>query len=384
MKRSSRSLLRSESGVAMLLALTSITVLAVLAAKKANQALAELGKNAPVGQTDIDRIWQTPLVLPPPLPPGSSLVTRDAVKKLTDELELPGTLFVSIEGESGKLNLNRLVWKPTQKPNANTAGSGNTGGTPPPATPPPATNPDGTPVDPLQQMRKTLVETLTELLKQKKDTDEEFFLKYEALTAEQLIGNIQSWIDPKMEFDGENAQKQGYYRDLEPPYEIKNAPLYSVSELVLVKDIDDTLAEFLSKNFTAVTTEGINVNAVDEKIIKAIFPKISEEALKKLAERRAEGTGFNKEDDFWKFMKEQGLGDDDKKELEQRGIKIVVAETAFRVAIEAKSGDARKVWVAHLGASPPKLTSTTTPNTNNSPSSGNDNTTPVVVYLKTD
>ena len=429
MKKKSR-ILGNESGVAMLMALTSITILAVLAGeliyetevyhkivfnsldqlraqelaksglklarlqtlagKKANQALAELGKAAPISQVDVDRIWQTPLLLPPPVLPGSSIGVRDAVKKLTDKLDLSGSLVVNIYGESGKLNLNRLVWRPETR--GNQPGAANPAAPPAPA---PGADPNA---DPLLKLRQSFAVALNEMLKQKRDESEEFRLKYEALTGEILIGNVLSWIDPRTEVDGEGVPKQSYYRDQNPSYSIKNAPLYSLEELHLVKDFDDTLVDFMSKNFTALLTEGINVNSIEDTMIKALFPKIAEDTLVKFNEKRTE-TGFSKPDDFWTFMQTLGFGQEDKKVLDDAGISIVTTETAFRVEIEARSGDARKVWVAHLGAAPPKPTQAPNqpvqidPNTgqplnnsNTSPSgtASNDNSVPLVVYLKTD
>jgi hypothetical protein len=98
-------------------------------------------------------------------------------------------------------------------------------------------------------------------------------------------------------------------------------------------------------------------------------------------------------------MNELGFGQEDKKVLDDAGITIVTTETAFRVEIEARSGDARKVWVAHLGAAPPKAAPQTNqpvqidpntglplnnPNTSTAATASNDNTVPLVVYLKTD
>jgi type II secretory pathway component PulK len=322
--------------------------------------------------------------------PGASIGLKDSVKKLTDALDLSGSLVVNVYGESGKLNLNRLIWRQETRP---TAPGGANPNTPPP--PPANTDPNA---NPLLKIRQSYAATLNEMLRQKRDESDEFRLKYEGISGEILIGNVLAWIDSTTQVDGEGAPKEGFYRDLNPKVSIKNAPLYSLDELHLVKDFDDELIEFMKKNFTALLTEGINANSIDESLIKALFPKIDEDTLKKFTEKRTE-TGFSKPDDFWKFMNELGFGQEDKKVLDDAGITIVTTETAFRVEIEARSGDARKVWVAHLGAAPPKAAPQTNqpvqidpntglplnnPNTSTAATASNDNTVPLVVYLKTD
>ena len=440
-----RNTLQNEKGVAMMLALTTISILAVLAAElvyetqvyhrvvfnsldqtrahylarsglkiarlqvlgaqKANQFLQNAGANAPVSPADIDQIWQTPIILPPPVPASASPSLKSAAEKFNNELNLGGTLNITINGESGKLNLNRLVWLNRGARLGGNNNSGAPGSTPPP--PPPPTSADGSsgnaaadPKAEQQTIRASYVRLINELLKEKKEADEEFARKYESVTGEELIGNLLAWMDPLEEVDGESAPKANYYRGLEPPLSLKSAPLYSLSELHMVKGFDDELVEFFSQNFTASITDGININRVGDDILRAILPSLEEDTLKKFNEKRALGPFANAEAFFKYAQEELGLTPEMKAELDRSGISFVTNETAYRVIVDVKAGDARKIWVADLGAKPPGITApSTTVNPANSasppPATGNqppvaggqsatDTGPPNVLYLKTD
>lgn len=451
-----RRLLGNDRGIAMMLAITTVTVIAILtaeliyevsvyqkvvnntvdnlrakylargalklgqlqihAANKALQKVEEIGKNSPVKSTDVEQIYDTPLILPPPLPPGASLVAKSALESFNEELGLGnGQISVKIVPDSAKLNLNRLVWlaekkKEKPKPNNNNDKNNDEDDGQDPEDDPrddlPPENQEETAEDraeKLQAVRATISETLQSLMDKKFEDDQDFANKYDFITADELVGNIIAWVDKNTQVDGVGAPKEGFYRDLDPPYSVKNAPLYSLSELHMVRGFNDELVEFVSQNFTASLTDGINVNRISDTLIQALFPSFDEDMLERFNEHRKE-VGFPKIEDFWKYMQDEfDFSEDDKKELEQRGLTLTTKETAFRVLIEAKSGDARRVWVAQIGAEPPDLTPKNqekppeqpkpiNPNEDRNSdedetkktASKNDNKPPPIVYLRTD
>lgn len=414
MKKDFRKILKNERGIALMLAITTITVVALLtselvyetsvyqrlvyntvdnmrakylargalklgrlqvhAANKALKKIQDIGKNSPVKETDVNQIYDTPLILPPPLPPGAPLIAKSALEKFNEDLGIQGgQISVKIVGESSKLNLNRLIWfaENKTKPKDNDDKDNNNkndddddgGGNPDDDQGAEDQNEEGkTPEEIEEERRKkieafrsTVSETLQALMDKKFEDDEDFADKYDGITADELVGNILAWVDEKTNVDGEGAPKQGFYLDHDPPYAIKNAPLFSMSELYMVKGFDDQLVEFVSEHFTAALTDGINVNKINDQLIQALFPNMDEDLLDRFKEHREE-VGFAKIEDFWKYMQDElGFTPDDKDEVEQRGLTLTTKETAFRVLIEAKSGDARRVWVAQLGAEPPDL-----------------------------
>ena len=331
--------------------------LQILGTRKAKQKIKEFGKNLPIKAADVELIWRTPLLLPPPLPGNASLVLKSEHGKFTDALGLNGNLSVHIVGESQKLNINRLVWlvkakkKKDDDPNKTEEEK---------KAEEEAANKDPeeeekTEEELLEIFRKTMIDAVDELLAKKREDDEDFYEKYDSISGKVIIGNLLAWVDPNTIVDGDGSQADAFYLEQTPPYHIKKAPLYSMSELNLIKGFDDELTNFISEYFTTVLTEGINVNQVDSKLIQALFPSISDDDLEKFEERRTD-LPFEDVDEFWKYMNEElGFEEEDKEEIDESGLLFVTEETAFRVVIEARSGDARKLWVASLGVAPPTL-----------------------------
>ncbi len=356
-----------------------IALLRIVAAKRANDKIKSFGKNSPVSQSEVDAIWSAPFILPPPLLPNSSLIAKEAHKNFISELGLNSSMSIQIEGSSGKINLNRMIWTISrsrdQVKNPKTP--------PPPPTPSPAPpippTPPLTNEEYLNNIREKIMDIADKIIEDKKIDDEEFKLKYENITGRILIKNILSWIDIETTLDGDEIQKDIYYSGLPEPYSVKNAPLYSISELIMVKGFDDELVKIFSDNFTATITEGININAVELDLIKVIFPSIAENPnlLEKFQERITEG--FENVSDFWAYMKsEMEFTDENKKNITDAGIQIVTKETAFRVFLDVTSGSAQKSWIAYVGGAPPSL------DANNKSSNAASQKLPNIVYLRTD
>ena len=394
---------RNEAGVAVMLALVTITVLAVLAAeliyetqvyrrivfnsasrlqsyylaksglklarlqllaaKKAKKQLKKLAGIVPISLAEVEMIWKLPLTLPPPVFTDASLALQSSLEELKEELGLGNaTINISISGESQKISLNRLVWKPQI-----------------PRQTPPAGQVD-TAASPENSMKNTIVNILTELINQKKDEDENFYNQYEYLNPITLIENLQAWIDPKINIDGDNLPKENYYQEQDPPYNVKNAPLYAFSELRLVKGFEEQLINFLEEYFTATLSEGLNINTAEKKLLKSIFLDLEEEEIDKIIERR-EILPFPGTKEFWEYMKEEfKYTEQSKKELEKKGIVITVDETSYQAIIEIDTNYSKRTWVAYFGLEAPSGSSSRSSNNQLT----DDKTPPSIVYLRAD
>ena len=397
---------KNEAGIAVMLALVTITVLSVLAAeliyetqiykriifnsvdrlqsyhlaktglklarlqllaaKKAKAGLKKLGSAAPVSMAEVEMIWRLPLTLPPPIFPDASLALRTKLESLKKELDLGNaTININISGESGKIPLNSLIWKPSIPRRRR----------PPPNPPVPPPNPDKNE----NPMSNTVIEILTELISQKKDTDEDFYDQYEYLDPTVLVENLTAWMNINIKTDGDNIPKESYYEEQDPPYHVKNAPLYSFSELRMVKGFEDKLISFLEEYFTATLSEGININTIEEKLFKSLFPSLEEEDVEAFITRR-EATTFTDIKDFWKFMKEEfEYTDEDKEELEKKGILFTVDETSYRALVEIETNYAKRTWLAYFGLGLPSYSRGKVIS-----AKANDKTPPSIVYLRAD
>jgi type II secretory pathway component PulK len=455
--------LQNQSGVAMLMAMVTMLILAVLAgelvynsqvysglvfrqrdqlratllarsalklgmlqlraAKKAKAKAKSLGLGD--NSTLTDRIWQTPLVLPPPIPPDLDPNSRIPLEEFSKSLGLEGTLTTTIAGENDRTPINQLVWL---KANASpTPGSGGTPGTGS------GTGTGGTPGTPafsggdqagltgvtpeaqkqmLEQSRKDFAQLLQDLLDKKRQSDDAFREKYPTITGETLMGNLLAWMDPQTRLDGENQDKNTAYSRIQPtPYSPKEAPMVSLSELFMVKGFEDPIARLIGDNFTTQQPSSLDVNKASPLLLHAFIPELTPDALDKVVKRRTDDTQggpFKTDKDFWAYLNTLGNYADAQKRLTDKGITILGDETAYRIIVTTQSGMARKTWVAEVGSLPPAPSGPQPPGTvvpatptaappaqpgspnpsadpgATGPQTGNDNDSLNIVYLKTE
>jgi hypothetical protein len=217
----------------------------------------------------------------------------------------------------------------------------------------------------MEGLRQIFVQFAEDLLEQKRRTDDAFRDAYGAVRGEVLIRNLIAWMDPKTQVDGDNQPKEEYYSRHEPyPYALKNAPLASESELYMVKGFDDTLTNLFADTFTTQFTNGFNVNEASANMLRTLIPELGEHETERILARRQDpalGGKFKDANDFWNFLNSLGNFEEAKKRLDEQGVTILGPESAFRVVITAKSGQATRTWFAKLGPMPPSLTTTRAP-----------------------
>ncbi|NUM88031.1 MAG: general secretion pathway protein GspK, partial [Bdellovibrionales bacterium] len=367
--------------------------LQLTASQKAQEKLKNLGSAADLAPL-VNRIWQTPVVLPPPVPPGATLAATQVIQEFGKNLGLNGRISVTIQGEGNKLNLNRLVWVMEQKKKTSgpVAISGGDSNEPPEE-------------EKLRQNKERFQGILDQLLENRRKNDESFREAYTYVRAEDLVNQLEAWMSPKIAVANE---EDSYSLGVPEPYAIKNAPLASLSELHMVKGFEDPIVSLVSDNFTATLSDGVNVNQVSRDLLASLLPELDERALNAVIERRSDmsrGGPFKSADEFWSFLDTQGDFKALKDEAAKRGVNFVTEETSYRVLISAESGNSKATWVAWLGNLPPpgkkeksqdsefkidiaasdpndivKPGDSSKANANNK----NDNKIPYVLYLKTD
>ncbi|MCO5141525.1 MAG: type II secretion system protein GspK [Oligoflexia bacterium] len=398
-------MIRNEKGIAMMMALVTMLLLSILAAElvyetqvyngivfrqrdqfrakllarsglrlgllqlKAAKKAKEQAKNLGLGDSQklTDEIWKTPLILPPPTPPGLGVAETQALEAFQKSLGLNGTISINILGESDRLSLNNLMWitndlaKNTGLGGTGSSG-GDTGGAGAGATGGTAVAAQITPEKAQEirdKMKQSYIDLVNGLLDQKREADEEFRNSHSSTNGETLIGNLLAWMDEKIKDDGDNRDKKEYYQRVEPtPYAIKNAPLYSLSELSMIKGFDDTITGLFMETFTTGVSYGLNINKIPVSFIRALIPELGEEEAQRIIDRRQDetlGGPYKDENDFWSYVETIGRYDDAKNRLQSQGIKFLVDETSYRININIKSGDVFKNWVAHIGPMPPKI-----------------------------
>ena len=331
-----------------------MSILQIKAAEKAKEKVKTLGLGS-VGDGLTDQIWKTPLILPPPSPPGLSEVDKEGLAKFEKSLGLGGTISSSIVGENGRLNLNQLVWVKEKAPTGD-GGAGEKKGE--------KIGEEGV-MNPekrkeLQEANKrSYAQIIEQILQNERQTNNSFRDSYATVTGESLVGNLMAWMSPDVKTDGDNRDKGEYYARLEPNrYSIKNAPLWSESELHMIKGFDDTLSSLIGNNFTVQPTGGVNVNDASPTLLRGLIPELGDAEVEKVLKRRStesEGGAFKDAKDFWEFLNTLGDYSGAKKRLEDAGIAILEKETSYRITINAQSGSVKKSWTALVGPQPPQV-----------------------------
>jgi len=118
---------------------------------------------------------------------------------------------------------------------------------------------------------------------------------------------IADWLDADLETTNPNGAEDGYYLNLETPYRSANSPLYSVSELRLIRGFEDSETFQLIKPYVcAIATNNeatsININTASAEVLQSLSAKMTENLVSDILTHRDE-TPFNDLKEFTNFSK---------------------------------------------------------------------------------
>jgi general secretion pathway protein K len=157
-----------------------------------------------------------------------------------------GYLELVIEDETGKININKLV-----------AGNGFNG---------------------------ALKGALTRLLSQPQ-------FQMQDREIEDLLNAIKDWIDADSEVTATGAEN-AYYQGLGKTYTVRNGPMESVDELLMVRGVTKELFYGTPERpglarFLTVQGEGsVNINTAPKEVLRALAPSITEDAANRMDDYR--------------------------------------------------------------------------------------------------
>lgn len=338
-------LLRTEKGVALLIALFAMTLMTfiavevsydtsvdyIVASQQVNrvrayyaaksgvelsllrimlykQAMAALGDTLGQQKSMLDPIWSFPFMWPPTGLGGKiTEVDKDMLKEAIDESLMGAQYTTTIAAEGGKIDINDL----------------------------------GSPLKGLKKASKTQVLNIFNSELQQND---EFRIKYGNYRFEELVNNISDYIDEDTE--GQNgADEASYYRDVEekdiqlPP----NRPLRTLDELHQVTGMTDEFYNLLLPRVTIFGTKGVNINYSNKELLMALDPSMTEAAVDKVIERRNDvklGGPFKDDKDFFSFIQPYGVN---VKAIEESKIPLLYdMEYNFRITSTGLSSNVKR------------------------------------------
>lgn len=237
------------------------------------KVLAQYGQQLSGQQGLLDEIWQLPFSWPPMMPHMSKSL-RDDVNSVVKDSMMDAQYSVTIESESGRIDLNSL-------------GSGNAAL--------------------IAATRAQLLQLFQNAIK----SDRAFKKKYRDYNFNDLVDNIQDWVSPGNVGVG-GRDKQSMYKQPEDAHNYHlppDAPFKTLGELHMVAGMKDDFYNVLKDRVTVYGDMGINVNYADAAVLKALDPQITDAIVKKIEDRRDNqqlGGPFQNMQDFYSFL--QGLG----------------------------------------------------------------------------
>ncbi len=212
-------------------------------------------------------------------------IQRSAVQEFSKNILLKGQVSVTMKGIAGLINVNAMRFP------GNADSDGQDGA--PPADEQPDQDQDqdqgkkkSTDAFTEDELRKLLEERLSE----KREKDENFDALYGSPDVNMRVKEIKYFVNREEDFqDPEKGELEALYQGTN----LKHAPMASISEIYLLKGWNDKLIELVKDELTVHAATIIPINKITKGQLKALFPALTEDQLKEFFKIK-EG---NKEED---------------------------------------------------------------------------------------
>ncbi|WP_127717304.1 hypothetical protein [Halobacteriovorax sp. HLS] len=285
----------------------------------------------------LENVVTMDFAVPLELPGALDAQQKSALADFEKNNMIKGRMTVSMSSVSGFLNPNNLRVSPstdTDNPDADSQDEDKK-----------KTSPDA-------YIENKLVETLQDALDKEKETNENYDAVYGNVNAELLIKELKFYVNDQKNFnDIERAEIEANYlaQDVQP----KHAPLNSIDELNMLLGWNDSIIKLFDGKLTAHEVSIIPVNEITQDQLKILFPSItpiqSEEFFKYRdgdEELQIKAQEFKSEKDFKELVVnklaivDDQTYEDRKKEFDQAGLKIAVAGKLYKIVSKGFFGRA--------------------------------------------
>jgi general secretion pathway protein K len=339
--------LKSESGIALMIAIFAMTLMMVIAtevmyqtnvellvssqavnqvkahyAAKAGVAISLLriqiyrkaaalaGSALPPGK--LEMIWKMPFAWPPVVTGAASLVDQDQIKSAVKKSSMQSSYFTTIESEGSKIDINDL----------------------------------DSPSKAIADATKT---QLVQLFEAKMKDDEIFAARNRGIDFGKLIDSIADWISV-----GQNARSGGlksqFYPERTNDFIPPGQAFKTLSELHMVSGMTDDIYDFLEPLVTVYGSHSINVNFATKEVLKSLTPQITDERADKILKaRESEERGpFKDLKDFTDFIGTLGIASDTLVDKDGKALLPLSfgIEYNFRIHSTGRSGRVDKEIIA--------------------------------------
>lgn len=197
---------------------------------------------------------------------------------------------------------------------------------------------------PVEAQRNTIKNKLIDLFKGKMENDRDWAEANRGIRYEEVINNIQDWVDSDTESanGGNERDAYGKLRELDPDMKDRFPPnrfFRSLEEVRMVAGVTDEFFNVLKQTFSVYGPLGINPNYADAETIKSLHPSLTDDIVGKVLTRRndpRQGGPFTKAEEFFEYVNSQGARI---YEEDQKNIPLLFSKhCSFRIQSSGKSG----------------------------------------------
>jgi hypothetical protein len=285
-----------------------------------------------------------------PIPSGAlknaNLIVRNAIEAFTKSIKLDGELSVEIRAMSGMLNPNNMRKVTSSEEDKDKEGQEEE-----------EEQDDQTDENKSKEktpphifMEKKLIEALSKAMESKREEDDEFDARYSNTEPKQLIKEMKYFITAAGQYNESDAPDlENLYRDSNTIP--KHSPFTSLSELYLLQGWDDTLINLIKNQLSVHDVTVVSLNEMTKDQLEMFFPEIGPIQVEEFFKYRdgskddeSEPNEFKNVSEFKELIVNRlGVVDDKTyteriQEFENAGIKLGVAGKLFKVTSIGKYG----------------------------------------------
>lgn len=273
---------KNQSGVALLLALTSLMFMVYIASEVTKDSAVEYIVNSQelnrvkayyaarngmqiallrvkifqqVSQNSlpeayaqyVDQIWKFPFAWPLPIPADLNQVDKGTIEEVTADSLMDTTYTHTIEDEGSKIDLNDMA-------------------------------------SPSKTLREVTRKQLLNIFEQKMTSDDDFKNKYANQSFEELVNQIYDWMsDTNTSIGG--GDKRANFSALGAGYP-PNRGFRTLEELKLVPGMTDELYKVIAPRVTIYGMKAINPNTASKEVLMSLDTGMTEEAVNEAIAKR--------------------------------------------------------------------------------------------------
>jgi len=226
-----------------------------------SQFAQQLGNNTEL----IEMIWNMPFAWPPVLPTEINEVDKGLIQDKIKESSMDTSYIATISDEGSKIDLNDLN-------------------------------------SPSKVFSELTKKRILQIIDHKNKEDDIWAKNNSELRPEEIVQAIQDWVTPSQ------TAKTTQFSNLGegfPP----NRAFRTVDELRLVPGVTESVFELLKDQVTVYGMKAINPNQAPKEVLMSLDPTINSEVAAKLIERRTsqqKGGPYKDANDFWGYVATSG------------------------------------------------------------------------------